>query len=148
MPVGGVNMSEDINSKIQQMAELLGQDEMPDNVKSLLSMLAGALGGSKDSDNQPENVENTDVPSDEPGTVFTRDSSRRPENFSSGFNTEDLPNRLKKAINSMGNLNDPRVNLLLAIKPFMNNKRQKKINNCIQLLQITGMTRMLNNQEK
>ncbi|MGB3989198.1 MAG: hypothetical protein WBL32_01520, partial [Acetivibrionales bacterium] len=54
----------------------------------------------------------------------------------------------RNALSKLNSSNDPRINLLNAIKPFMNNRRQKKIGNCIQLLQIASLSRLLNEQEK
>ncbi len=130
-------MSEDINSKIQQVAELLGQDNLPENVKSLLSMLAGSMGGAQGG--QAE-IKDSEAVQEEMREAIPVSSSNN--------NSDDLSARLKKALNGIGNVNDPRINLLLAVKPFMNNNRQKKISNCIQLLQFTSITKMLNNQEK
>ena len=59
----------------------------------------------------------------------------------------DVLDSARKALNRLNTSNDPRINLLNAIKPFMNTRRQKKIGNCIQLLQIASLSRLLNEQE-
>jgi len=128
-------MSDDMNKKIQQIAELLGQDTMPDNVKDLLSLLAGSLGKKED------DMATTRVEEEEPV------KEEKPVQAETG-NDSDILNRVKKIAGSMGAGNDPRINLLHAIKPFMNNKRQKKIGNCIQLLQMSSLARLLDNQDK
>jgi hypothetical protein len=133
-------MSDDMNKKIQQIAELLGQENMPDNVKGLLSMLAGSLGSKEEEQNaSKEDTENA-------STVEEATEQKSIPEESAGNN--DIMN---KVMNLAGNLrggNDPRINLLHAIKPFMNTKRQKKISNCIQLLQMTSLARLMDNQEK
>jgi hypothetical protein len=48
----------------------------------------------------------------------------------------------------MRSINDPRINLLTAISPFLNNSRQKKIGNCVKLFQMTQVTRMMTEMEK
>ena len=127
-------MSDDMNKKIQQIAELLGQETMPDNVKGLLSLLAGSL-EKKEEETPAVRVEEEQVPDEKPVPIETGNDS-------------DMLNRVKKLAGSMGAGNDPRINLLHAIKPFMNNNRQKKIGNCIQLLQMSGLARLLDNQDK
>lgn len=127
-------MSDDMNKKIQQIAQLLGQETMPDNVKSLLSVLAGSL-EKKEEETTTVKVEEEQVPDEKPVRVETGNDS-------------DMESRVKKLAGSMGAGNDPRINLLHAIKPFMNNKRQKKIGNCIQLLQMSSLARLLDNQDK
>lgn len=125
-------MSDDMNKKIQQVAELLGQDSMPDNVKELLTLLAGSLGSKQESQDNTAKAGPTDEVSEERPVL-----------------DNEIFDKVKKV---MGNINntpsDARINLLHAIKPFMNNKRQKKINNCIQLLQMSSLTRLFNDNEK
>ena len=36
-------MSDDLNKKVQQIAQLLGHDNVPDNVKELISLLSASL---------------------------------------------------------------------------------------------------------
>lgn len=127
-------MSDDMNKKIQQIAELLGQETMPDNVKGLLSLLAGSLDKKEDTAASPE-VEEEQVKEEKPVQTENTDNS-------------DMLNRVKKMAGSLNIGTDPRINLLNAIKPFMNNKRQKKIGNCIQLLQMSSVARLLDNKDK
>lgn len=127
-------MSDDMNKKIQQIAELLGQETMPDNVKNLLSVLAGSL-EKKEDETREAGVEEEQPKEEKPARI---------ENA----NDSDMLSRVKKLAGSMGAGNDPRINLLHAIKPFMNSKRQKKIGNCIQLLQMSSLSRLLDNQDK
>lgn len=126
-------MGEDMNKKIQQIAELLSQENMPENVKSLLSLLSGSL----------ENKEST-------GDTVTQAEEVKIEKpvQNSHDNDSDLLKRVGKIAGNLSAGNDPRINLLYAIKPFMNSKRQKKLGNCIQLLQISSLARLLDNQDK
>ena len=127
-------MSEDLNNKIQQIADILGKENMPDNVKGLLSLLASSLGSK---DETPDKTVSEEASLEEP--VKKR---LEPEDDTDTFR------KVKKVLDKLNTGNDPRMNLLHAIKPFMNNKRQKKLNNCIQLLQMTSLTRLLNDHEK
>jgi hypothetical protein len=126
-------MSDDLNNKIQQIADVLGKESMPDNVKELLALLAGSLGSKE-------------AASDKPGRELPAEESvkKQPE---SEDNTE-MFRKVKKVLDKLNTGNDPRMNLLYAIKPFMNNRRQKKLSNCIQLLQMTSLSRLLNDHEK
>ena len=56
--------------------------------------------------------------------------------------------KVKSIINDANNLNDPRINLLTAIKPFLNNNRQKKVGDCIKLFQMFHLTNMMTDIEK
>jgi N-acetylmuramoyl-L-alanine amidase len=171
-------MSNDLNKKIQQISELLGQEEMPDTVKDLLSVLAKSMSsGDQDEENhrqQSENIDNDkddidiidDIDTDDIETAgkveVSQEKPEAAEHQHRGFSDETRPNygpssslgnndlagKLKYAVNSISNMNDPRINLLIAIKPFLNSSRQRKINNCVQLLQMTSITRLLSEQDK
>ncbi len=130
-------MSEDMDKKIQQIAELFGQEKMPDNVKGLLSLLAGSLGNKGESAAPPPEAEGQ--PREEEPAAAAADNTD---------NNEDVLRKAKSIANSLNGSNDPRINLLYAIRPFMNSNRQKKISNCIQLLQMSSLARLMDKQEK
>ena len=125
-------MNDDLGKKIEQIAHLLGQENVPDNVKELVSLFAASM-TKKEDDAAP--TPSSDVEQEE--VKKTDDNS----------NTA-VPNTAGTDMDRLKASNDPRVNLLNAIKPFMNSRRQKKIGNCIQLLQVAGLSRLLNDQEK
>ncbi len=131
-------MSDDLGRKIQQIAQMLGQDEVPDNVKELVSILANSLGKKEDGNSQPVRAET--------GSEAKLDENRQAAETPAL--SQEVPDTAKHSNDRFNSSIDPRINLLMAIKPFMNNRRQKKIGNCIQLLQIAGFSRMLNDREK
>jgi hypothetical protein len=125
---------DDLSKKIQQIAELLGQDSMPDNVKGLLSVLTGSLSGKEDS---PANAAGAEQENDE-----------RSSPPAEAADTYEMLDRAKQLMNKMGMGNDPRINLLHAIKPFMGNKRQQKISTCIKILQMASLTKLMDFKDK
>ncbi len=163
-------MSDDLGKKVQQIAQLLGQEDVPDNVKELVSLIAASLDnkGSKGDVSSEAEAESTSNASSEkvtsdgdispetlpPGTGSpvqgnTIQNAARPGSEGKGaVLNKDMLDTAKSALSRFNASSDPRINLLNAIKPFMNNKRQKKIGNCIQLLQIAGFSRLINDQEK
>jgi len=142
-------MSDDLNNKLKQLADMLnGNEKMSENLSSLISMLA-----------------NLRAMTSPPKPHRRRNLQRRTfnENKSPGFNkAENLPlqsdtkenernidelqdnaemmRRIKDVMDAMRNINDPRINLLTAIKPFLSSGRQKKLSNCIRLFQVTQIT--------
>lgn len=126
-------MSDDLGKKVQQIAQMLGQDNVPDNLKELVTLLATSLGSKEDG--------------------ITKAASSDSDNEEKATNSEPIVNTeflstAKKTMDRLNTSSDPRINLLQAIKPFMNSKRQKKIGNAIQLLQVTSLSRLLNEHEK
>jgi len=135
---------DDLGKKIQQIAELLGQENMPDNVKGLLSVLSGSFSDNNDTKDKAPGL--AQKSNETPDTVL-RENSKSADNSDSSDGTELLM-RAKKMMDKLGTGNDPRVNLLHAIKPFMSGKRQQKIGNCIKILQLASMTKLIDLGDK
>lgn len=134
-------MSDDMGEKFKQIADLLGQSSntnIPDNVKGIFNMLMSSS-NSKDEDDK-----STD-------TVEEHSENTRPKdntgNDSSTDNYEDIARKMKKAIGMINPDNDPRSNLLNAIKPYLSKNRQKKLQTCMKLMKIGSLTRILDESE-
>ncbi len=141
-------MSDDLNKKVQQIAQMLGKDDVPDNVKELVAMIAASLKGDSPPDGDGPDGDSPGRDSPLPQKLPVQDC---PEAENSGSTTalnDEAIDSAKNVLRQINSVNDPRINLLNAIKPFMNSKRQRKISSCIQLLQIAGLSRMLNEKEK
>lgn len=128
-------MSDDLGKKVQQIAQLLGQENVPDNLKELVSLFAASM-SKKD-----------EITGQEPDPAEEKDDVKPETEQTISFNP-DMLDTARKAMEKLNASNDPRINLLNAIKPFMNSRRQKKIGNCIQLLKVASLSRMFNDQEK
>jgi hypothetical protein len=127
-------MSDDLNKKIKQITDILGQDNIPDNVKGLLTLLAGS-----GSDNSNEKEAPKELPSES-----IRNESRNSEMEE---NIEML-SRAKKIFDRINTKDDPRINLLYSMRPFLNNNRQKKLGTCIKLLQMYNLSKLMDDTEK
>lgn len=126
-------MSDDLGKKVQQIVQMLGQENVPDNLKELVTLLATSLG------TKEENVDQT--------ASSDTDTVEKPSN-KVPIDNADILNTARKAMDRINTGSDPRINLLQAIKPFMNSNRQKKIGSCIQLLQVASLSRLFNEREK
>jgi uncharacterized phage infection (PIP) family protein YhgE len=124
-------LSDDLNKKIKQITDILGQDNLPDNVQSLLSLLSGAV--------------NKEEASGKSNDKVVQKEDRIEKNDAD--DNIDLIRKAKKVMDRLSNNNDPRINLLTAIKPFLNNKRQQKIGNCIKILHMTRLTSLMDEHE-
>ncbi|MCX7921136.1 MAG: hypothetical protein N3B21_03805 [Clostridia bacterium] len=125
-------MSDDLNKKIKQITDLLGQDSMPDNFKNLLGVLANSMGKE---DSSPKANEALPIREEKPN------KSELEENI-------EMVRKISKIMDRVNNSNDPRMSLLNAIRPFLNTSRQKKIGNCIKLLQVSSLVKFMDDHEK
>jgi len=124
-------MSDDLDKKIKQIADVLGQGDMPDNLKGLLSVLADSMSGEK-----PSQKGEADKQKD------------RGESKNELAENMDMIRKVTTIMNKMSSVNDPRINLLQAIKPFLNSRRQGKLNNCVNILRMSSMVKLLDEGEK
>lgn len=129
-------MSDDMGDKIKQIAEMLGQDSnsgIPDNVKGLLNMFM-SQNSSKDETSSDDTSSEKENPSEDSSRADTDDLA-------------DMARKMKKAMNLLNTNNDPRVNLLNAIRPYLNDNRQKKLQKCMKIIKIGSLTKMLDESE-
>jgi hypothetical protein len=125
-------MSDDLGKKIKQITDILGQESIPDNLKGLLTLFAGSGNSEEPSQKAGDNPVNKEE---------KHERSALDENI-------DMARRIKKVMDKINTNNDPRINLLNAIKPFLNNKRQSKLNNCIKLLHMSSLTKFVEDNDK
>jgi hypothetical protein len=125
-------MSDDLNKKIKQIAEALNQEDMPENLKGLISLFANSMESSEKSSPEEKQTDDTHK--------IRSEKSELEENI-------DMIRKIKKVMDKINSSSDPRVSLLTALKPFMGSKRQAKISNCINLLRISSLSRLIDDQE-
>ncbi|MDP4092244.1 MAG: hypothetical protein Q8920_02695 [Bacillota bacterium] len=125
-------MSDDLGKKIKQITDLLSQDNMSETLKDLFSAFAGPGGNSEA---QPK-ANDTPAAKEEGTGKGEADSS------------VEMMRTAKKIMDKLNTNNDPRINLLSAIRPYLNNKRQKKLDSCLRLLQVSSLTRLMEDSGK
>lgn len=132
---------DELNMKFKQIAQMLGKENVnvPDNLGNILSMLANSS-SKEQTPQKPE--EQTPI---QPQNRVINEDSKAKNNLEDNM---EMMRKVKTIMDSMRSVNDPRVNLLTAISPFLNNSRQKKIGNCVKLFQMTQVTRMMTEMEK
>lgn len=136
-------MSDDLSNKFAQISELLNQEGMAENIKGLIGML------SKSTDTQESPTEATEP---EPVKQERPVSSASPRNPQPSKNIEqdlEMMRQVQKVMEVMrSSKDDPRINLLNAIMPYMNPTRQKKVSSAMRLLQITSITKLMDKDGK
>jgi len=141
-------MSDDLNKKMKQITDALGgQEKLPENVMGLLSLLASSLG----SGNSPSKPQEEPVAARESKTEISeasKVSAAEANKISEAGNNMEMLNKVRMAMERLNSNSDPRISLLTALRPFMSNRRQKKINNCINILRMSSLVRLMEEQEK
>jgi len=128
-------VDDDLGKTIKQITDMLSKDKdkMPDNLMGLISLLTSPGSSESGSENDVEREEKNEK---EGNNVNRSNKGDLQDNL-------EMIKQVTKIMDRLNTKNDPRVNLLNALRPFLNNKRQKKINNCIMLLQVTGIMKAM-----
>jgi len=130
-------MSEDFSKKIKQITDVLSQENLPENLKGLFSLLASSASSSSEDKK------------DEPSPKADEENAKEERvNRNELEENLEMVRKVKAVMDRLNMANDPRVNLLMAIKPFLNNKRQKKLSNCINLLRVSKLVRLMDESDK
>jgi hypothetical protein len=136
-------MSEDFNQKILDIIEMLGSSDIKDN-------MAGGNEGSRGStetgsSNKSEGTGKTGTGNDNNEQV---DRIRNLIELFLNSKKNDDSSKIPYNINSIISQNDPKINLLKSIKPFLNSRRQNRLNKCINILQMSYVARLFKEQEE
>jgi len=108
-------MADNLEKNIKQIAEFLSQDGIIDNLKEMLNN----KGSKSSSKNSIEKFEKQFV------------DKTTPDNHN---NDMHFIQNMVRAMSQLKDTNDPGTNLLSAISPFLNNKRQKTCSDCVKIL--------------
>lgn len=123
-------MDAELNNKIKEIGSLFGINELPDNMDEIVSSVLSNIGSDKtqlDKINCEQNVNNGE------NNILS-------ELTSSEFDMTKIISLLNKYQKSKQMAkDDEKIKLLYALKPFLNEKRQNKIKNCVTLLTIAKM---------
>lgn len=128
-------MNDDLAQKIKQVADMLNSNDLPDNLKDIISVFANSSEDQGVGNSQKEN---------------TQSSSNDKRNNSTNELSENLEmlKTIKAVMSRLNTTNDPRINLLNALKPFLNDNRRKKVGDCIMFLQVTSLLETIKDLDK
>lgn len=135
-------MAEDMSDIFQKMNDMLKNNQIPEDVKSMLNQFTS---GSSNNSSSDASTKNDTSSSNEP-----EGSSR--ETSSADNNQAEIPNfdigtmlKMKSIIDSMNRQqNDPRANLLRSLKPYLKNSRKEKVDQYIKLFSMGKVFEMIN----
>ena len=132
-------MDDDLNDKINQVAEMIKNDELPDNIKNIISML------SKDTQSDSTDSDSAASPS-----AYSEKSGTGKKKSSNNDHSDDdmvenlaMISKIKKILDKTTGAPDPKLSLLSALEPFLNDSRQDKLKNCMKIVKMTKLTEIL-----
>ena len=118
----GDNMSDNMNDLFANVKKMVDSGNIPDDIKQMM--------------NNFQNSSNNNNPNNSPN-----------EN-SNGFNIDmNTIMKMQNIMNNMNNKNDPRANLLYSLKPYLRDSKKEKLNQYVNLLNISKIADIMNKKD-
>ena len=116
---------EDMSGLLKQFSTMVNSNSLPDNIKDALNHF-----------NSSESSSSSDK----------SDSSNENSNTSSSIPNIDIEMllKIKSIMDKVNTKNDPRTNLLLSLKPYLNDVRKEKLEQYIQFLNLSKVFEAFN----
>ena len=133
-------MAEENSDFMNKIQSLLNSDSLPENVKEML----GNLNTNTNTDNatshsSKENAQTNNISEETIANMMNmlKNSSTK-ENTSSSSNIDmGTILKMKAIMDKINSKDDPRANLLLSLKPYLNENRKGKVEQYIQLFNMS-----------
>lgn len=155
-------MDDDMNKKIRQIMEMLSQNGSGDGLKSIIEAVSSATSdktgpqpgtsippppgvnaGSSPAQSTSYSAQDAAFPQDSPGDSPLSAQPASSGHNNTGYESDDMMRKMRKLIDMAGPKDDPRSTLLMALRPYMNNKRQKRLSGYMKMMQLTRMLSMM-----
>ncbi len=121
--------NEDMSELFSKFSNMINEGNIPDEMKNILSSLS-----SNSSNNDSSNTSNS---SSSNGSTSTSASD-------SSIDFETIL-KMKSMMDKMKNVNDPRANLLLSLKPYLKESRREKVDQYVKFLSMSKVLEFFNN---
>ena len=113
--------NEDMSELFSKFSNMINEGNIPDEMKNILSSLS-----SNSSNNDSSNGSTSNSASD------------------SSIDFETIL-KMKSMMDKMKNVNDPRANLLLSLKPYLKESRREKVDQYVKFLSMSKVLEFFNN---
>jgi uncharacterized membrane protein YjjP (DUF1212 family) len=128
-------MGEEKTNYIKELETLLSQGNVSENIKKLISNLSNDTNNSNNNINTAFNNIDTNTQNNE----HEKRSSNYDSKNSSPIENVDALFKVKNIIDMVNRKDDARISLIESLRPFLSSSRQKKIPECIKILQLINM---------
>lgn len=134
-------MAEENSDFMNKIQSLLNSDSLPENVKEMLGNLnTNTNTDSATSHSSKENAQTNNISEETIANMMNmlKNSNSTKENSSSSSNIDmGTILKMKAIMDKINSKDDPRTNLLLSLKPYLNENRKGKVEQYIQLFNMS-----------
>ena len=124
-------MSEDLSDIVNNVKNMIDSGNIPDNVKELLNNI---------------NVKSKDNPN---SMISEKISGNTSSNESNNLNLDiETIMKMKSIIDNINQKDDPRATLLYSLKPYLRESKKCKIDQYVNLLNMSKIVDLMKNEKK
>ena len=129
-------MAEDnMNDLINSVKNMVDNGNIPDNIQDLLKNFSTNNSNNNSSNGNNDNANNN-------SNEANNNTSNSNNDFASSIDIETIL-KMKTIIDSMNKKDDPRANLLYSLKPYLRDSRKGKLDQYVNLLNMTKIADVL-----
>ncbi len=154
-------MSNNMDDLFANVKKMVDSGNIPDDIKQMMNNLNNSNNNSNTNTNQSSNSNNTDL-----NNILSQVSPEMINNLSSMLNSNNSGSsygnsqsnnfnldmntimKMKSIMENMNNKNDPRANLLYSLKPYLRDSKKDKLDQYVNLLNVSKIAELMNNNNK
>ena len=142
-------MSNNMDDLFSNVKKMVDSGNIPDDIKQMMNNFQNNQNSNTQNSNDLNNVLNNISPEMINNLSSMLNSSNQNSNSSNTNNNFNLDintiMKMKSIMENMNNKNDPRANLLYSLKPYLRDSKKDKLDQYVNLLNVSKIAELMNN---
>ena len=156
-------MSNNMDDLFANVKKMVDSGNIPDNIKQMMNNLNVPNNTSTNQSNSNNNT-NTNFNNPDLNDILNQVSPEMLNNLGNMLNSNNQSNqdssqnnnfnfdmntimKMKSIMENMNNKNDPRANLLYSLKPYLRDSKKDKLDQYVNLLNVSKIADLMNNKD-
>lgn len=152
-------MSDNMEDLFANVKKMVNSGNIPKDIQQMMNNIQNSSSNNINNSNTPNNNDINNILSQVSPEMINNlssmlqssntNSNSSNTNNSSGFNIDmNTMMKMKNIISSMNQKNDPRANLLYSLKPYLRDSKKDKLDQYVNLLNMTKIAEVMKNDNK
>lgn len=160
--IWGDSMTNNMDDLFANVKKMVDSGNIPDDVKQMMNNLQN---NSNNGGNDQVSSTSNSSPSPDLSNILNQVSPEMLNNLGNMLNSNNQSSsnssqggnfnidmntmmKMKSIMENMGNKNDPRANLLYSLKPYLRDSKKEKLDQYVNLLNVSKIADLMNNNDK
>lgn len=153
-------MDENMSEMFNNVKKMVDSGNIPSELQQMMNNLKNSSSSSPNQSNNsdinnilsqvsPEMINNLNNMLNSNKSNNSNNSSNNSSNGQSNFNIDmNTIMKMKSIMENMNDKNDPRANLLYSLKPYLRDSKKDKLDQYVNMMNMTKIVGMMNNNKK